>query len=97
MTLTEEYEAAEPPRWPPSEAWESRGACVGAPLATFFPEPDVARMPGAWDAARQICRGCPVLSECADFAVRALPHRAAGMWGGMTPNQRRKARSRTQR
>lgn len=39
----------------------------------------------------RICRGCPVLTECAQFARRESNHRLAGFWSGL-PRGRREDR-----
>jgi len=36
--------------------------------------------------AKGLCRQCPVLAECADYAVRR--EEPYGVWGGMTPSER---------
>ena len=37
--------------------------------------------------AREICRRCPHVMECAEFAMRDL--RILGVWGGLTWTQRK--------
>jgi WhiB family redox-sensing transcriptional regulator len=39
-----------------------------------------------------ICRSCPVRTECLDWAVSTGQHE--GVWGGMTPEERRRLRRR---
>lgn len=41
--------------------------------------------------ARAVCERCPVIGECREYALaRPEPH---GMWGGLSPNQRKAIRS----
>ncbi|OAK56226.1 WhiB family transcriptional regulator [Rhodococcoides kyotonense] len=40
--------------------------------------------------AKALCRRCPVVAECLRFAL--LEHETFGIWGGMTPEERRWAR-----
>lgn len=58
---------------------------------TFFPVaengPELER---AVARAKRICAGCPVRTECLEWATEALPH---GIAGGMTEEERREARS----
>lgn len=71
-------------------SWQSRGACRGSDL-DFVPE-DGSRK--AEYRAKQICRGCQVIDECLDYA---LQFNEAGIWGGMTPNERRQLRRKNRR
>lgn len=69
-------------------AWQREAACRGLGLGEsqtiFFP----ARGESVEDA-RAICDGCPVVTECLDFA---LEHHCIGVWGGTTERQRRQLR-----
>lgn len=38
---------------------------------------------------RQACLGCPMVQPCREWGIR---HEPTGMWGGMTPNERRRER-----
>ncbi len=66
--------------------WCDQAACKGAPLSVFFPDDDDYRV------ARQVCGQCPVREPCLDEAQRGLIDH--GMFGGLTPNERRAARRR---
>jgi WhiB family transcriptional regulator, redox-sensing transcriptional regulator len=55
---------------------------------------------GAWtteqvDAAKRTCYTCPVRMQCLQWAIRA--DEREGIWGGLTPGERRKLRTRSQR
>jgi WhiB family redox-sensing transcriptional regulator len=66
-------------------AWMTDAACRGAPSKVFF----VERGMSAADA-RAICAGCPVTTECLDYA---LTHRIReGIWGGVDEKGRRRLR-----
>ena len=59
--------------------------CKNFPDAFF---PDVGAR-GYHDtvAAKELCSSCPIIEQCLRFAVNTdEPH---GIWGGMTPNERR--------
>lgn len=65
----------------------SPAACVGEDPELFFPlvESDSAKA-----LARAVCRRCPVLLACLDWAVRH--GEADGVWGDTTASQRRAIR-----
>ncbi len=69
-------------------SWRTQAACLtaGLPTGLFFPPR------GDWKSlasARQVCSGCPVRTDCRDFAVRTRQH---GVWGGTTEKERRRLR-----
>ena len=74
-----------------SEAWQWQlyGHCRGADSEVFF-HPDGergrARAERAYRAKR-ICRDCPVLAQCRDYALTV--GEPFGVWGGMTEEERR--------
>ena len=76
--------------FPPAEGWERHGACRDSGL-DFFLERGNTRTQAA--ACKAVCAGCAVRAECADFALNRLPTRGTGIWGGMTPAERRAIRS----
>lgn len=63
------------------EVWVGRAACRTA-------DPDVLFVEGAAQhAAKAVCTGCPVRTEC---LAHALDYRIEhGVWGGMTERERR--------
>jgi len=75
--------------------WRDRAACRDVPteIANLF-FPGDAR--GADDdhrydpLARALCAGCPVRADCLDHAISHGEE--YGMWGGMTPSERRRIR-----
>ena len=72
------------PHDPDSEtAWMADGNCRLHPPATFFPSDGVGV-----DRARKICRDCPVVATCLDYALDArIDH---GVWGGCSERERRR-------
>jgi WhiB family redox-sensing transcriptional regulator len=69
----------------PRPAWHQNAACRGHGPDVFFPTTGKSLAP-----ARDLCAGCPVAEPCLDDA---LDHGVdEGMWGGLTPAQRRGAR-----
>lgn len=77
--------------------WRESSACFGMDQRIFFgPEEDEdetdAERRLRLRVARGICGGCPVRSECLDFAL-AIGERY-GIWGGLLPKERRRIRRR---
>lgn len=77
----------------PFEGWMPAGLCRGCDPGLFFPEKERAT-DNVYTEARKICHQCPVEAECGDYAIRFnIKH---GMWGGLSPRERRIARKRQQ-
>jgi WhiB family redox-sensing transcriptional regulator len=77
------------------EPWRQKAKCASLNVdpAVFFPEnaPGV-NTNGMVAEARTICAGCPVKYDCLEFAMRD-EQVWVGIWGGLTPRERRKLRS----
>ena len=72
-----------------------QGACSGLPTDMFFVElSDTTdrRYRTLVQAARAVCRACPVMIQCAEYAIEEPE--AYGVWGGTTPRERQLLRSR---
>ena len=72
-----------------ASGWRTKAACLGTDPKTFFP---VESTHGGKDSptyitARKICATCPVRITCLTYAVETRQH--YGVWGGLTPNERR--------
>lgn len=66
--------------------WMERGLCAQTDPEAFFPDTG-----GSVRAAKQICAACDVRAECLAYA---LEHDVrAGVWGGQSEFDRRKARA----
>ncbi|MGW6979699.1 WhiB family transcriptional regulator [Streptomyces sp. NPDC054932] len=70
-------------------AWQTEAACRGLGSRRFFhPEGERGEDRAARDeAAKEICAGCPVQSECLRHALSA--GETYGVWGGLTEEERR--------
>ena len=70
--------------------WQDRAACRGPLADVFFPPSAVERKKeklAREERAKEICRECPVLSECRAYAIAIRePH---GVWGGLSEQERR--------
>jgi WhiB family redox-sensing transcriptional regulator len=73
------------PELPAREGWEPYGACLGVDPDLFF----LDRTEHASEAKR-VCRSCPVVGECLEFALRT--NQKFGVWGATSPRERRKLR-----
>ena len=69
--------------------WREAAACLGADLDWFFSQ---AGQHG--DAARALCRRCPVRSECLEEALSLPSGRDFGIRGGMSKKARDAIRKR---
>lgn len=69
------------------KTWKHYAACAGMESAIFFHE-DPGR--STYKEAREICNSCQVQKECLAYAM--TNHEKFGMWGGKTPQERRRIR-----
>lgn len=70
--------------------WQDRAACKGMDPTIFFgPEHTevVKEKRDREEAAKQVCRTCPVNRECLEHALDAKE--AYGIWGGLTELERK--------
>jgi WhiB family redox-sensing transcriptional regulator len=59
---------------------------LGHPIEVFFPDDDArSALRRHEDAAKRICRQCPVVNECRDHALRTPE--LHGVWGAMTARE----------
>lgn len=65
-------------------SWHQRAACRDSTV-DFFTETKAGI-----DAARALCRSCPVTPQCAHYGA----DEPAGVWGGVAPAERGKGRRR---
>lgn len=71
--------------------WDDEASCRAIDPDVFFPE----RPSDPSLEAKAICRGCPVRTQCLEFALATrLDH---GVWGGLTEVERRSLRRSRQR
>lgn len=87
MTTSQPPAEASPPRLslPEFLSVETRAACASRdhdPELWFSTEPEDR------DAAKRICRGCPLRQRCADYAASRT---VAGVWGGTSRYDRQQA------
>lgn len=64
--------------------WRDEAACLGLEQELFFPVNNEGHQVLSAKAA---CAGCPVQQPCLDWALRNGAD--FGIWGGLTPQERR--------
>lgn len=69
--------------------WMSEAACRGLDADIFHP---VGSSNNRFDQAIRICHGCPVVTECRDWALQS-PSEIHGVHGALTPIQLNAART----
>lgn len=74
-----------------SDPWRHKAACDGQDTAWWFPDKTGAYNPATAKAVA-ICRTCPVQADCLAHAQDKPEYH--GIWGGLTPEQRRGLRRR---
>src|SRR5262245_33169972 len=76
--------------------WMSQARCLGADPDLFFPTGEHGtNAVQAIAEAKAICAGCPVILPCGEYGIRYSPDH--GVWGGMSPDERKRARRRVAR
>jgi WhiB family redox-sensing transcriptional regulator len=72
-------------------SWRDEAACIGLDSDTFFYQESTGAAAKMARAAKAICKTCPVLRECGDYAIRTK--QPNGIWGGMSERQRQQVRT----
>jgi WhiB family transcriptional regulator, redox-sensing transcriptional regulator len=76
------------PRCSRGPDWRGRAACRDSDPELFFPDSDIRSARATIKAAKLICRGCPVNAACLTWALASGEQ--AGIWGGLTEDERRR-------
>jgi WhiB family redox-sensing transcriptional regulator len=66
------------------QPWHTSGACNGSDPDAWFPD---SRATATAAIAQRICHTCPVMDECADWAINT--REAWGVWGATTESDRK--------
>jgi WhiB family redox-sensing transcriptional regulator len=72
--------------------WRSRAACRTEEPELFFPVGTSGPALVQQALAKSVCRRCPVMIQCRTWALTT--GQAAGVWGGMSEDERRAVRRR---
>ncbi|MGW2342912.1 WhiB family transcriptional regulator [Streptomyces sp. NPDC001661] len=66
--------------------WLDRAACVEEDPDLFFPVGTTGPAVDDVEAAKEVCRRCPVIMECLRWAVAT--GQTTGVWGGASESER---------
>jgi WhiB family transcriptional regulator, redox-sensing transcriptional regulator len=72
--------------------WLLRASCRNEDPELFFPIGTAGPALRQIEAAKQVCRHCDVADACLDWALRT--GQDAGVWGGLSEDERRALRRR---
>ncbi len=72
--------------------WRGQAACRNYDPETWFPVGSSGPALRQVEAAKTVCRTCPVITECRDHA---LSRNEVGVWGGMSEPERKELRRET--
>jgi WhiB family redox-sensing transcriptional regulator len=75
--------------------WRYRAACREEDPELFFPVGNSGPAIMQIAEAKAVCRRCPVMSACLDWALES--GQDAGVWGGMSEDERRALKRRNAR
>lgn len=75
--------------------WRDRAACIGEDPELFFPEGKTGSTLHQMEEAKAVCRRCKVAEVCLKWALDS--GQDAGVWGGMSEDERRALKSRSTR
>ncbi len=74
------------------DTWRDEAACRDMDPDLFFPIGTTGPALDQIEAAKGICRACPVRHFCLEYALST--NQEAGVWGGTSEDERRKLRKR---
>jgi WhiB family transcriptional regulator, redox-sensing transcriptional regulator len=73
--------------------WRHEAACREVDPELFFPIGNTGPALLQIEEAKQVCRRCSVMEECLRWAIES--GQDAGVWGGMSEDERRALKRRT--
>ena len=76
-------------------SWRTRSACLDEDPELFFPVGSTGPALEQTERAKAICQACPVVAECLEWALES--NQDAGVWGGLSEDERRALRRQRQR
>lgn len=75
--------------------WRQYAACIGEDPELFFPVGTTGPALEQVEQAKAVCRRCSVADHCLEWALET--NQDAGVWGGMSEDERRSLRRSRQR
>lgn len=94
MSASPDPDAPGGPAWT-SLVWMENAACRDEDPELFFPVSIKAAGAAQAAEAKEVCAQCPVREPCRDYALRT--RQDAGIWGGLTDEERLMMRRRGSR
>lgn len=88
MSIVEKQRSASTAR--ADTSWRNLANCRYMSPRLFFPAGTTGSAVDEIEAAKSLCRACPVKDDCLLFAFET--NQDAGIWGGTTEDERRKLR-----
>lgn len=76
-------------------SWQEKAACGGQEPELFFPVGNTGPAKLQIDEAKAVCNRCEVSEQCLTWALET--GQEFGVWGGMSENERRALKRRTNR
>lgn len=73
--------------------WRSHAACIDEDPELFIPIGNTGPALDQIEEAKVICHRCQVIGNCLKWAIES--HQDAGVWGGMSAEERRDLEPRT--
>ena len=73
-----------------NDGWRDQAACRDTNPDLFFPAGSTGVAVEQIEAAKAVCRSCPVQDACLRFAFET--NQEAGVWGGTDEDERRRLR-----
>ena len=77
------------------DTWRDRAVCRNEEPELFFPIGNTGPALLQIEEAKAVCRRCPVMEECLQWALEMGED--AGVWGGLSEDERRRLRRRAAR
>jgi WhiB family transcriptional regulator, redox-sensing transcriptional regulator len=75
--------------------WRAKAACVGQDTELFFASGNTGAAAEQIEQAKAICACCEVRIACLEWALTT--HQDAGVWGGLSEDERRTLRRNRER
>lgn len=77
---------------PTDQRWMAEALCLEVDHDLFFPSStNPSAVAAQYRVAKAVCVACPVVADCLDYAMTAIPH-PEGMWGATTTSERARMR-----
>lgn len=77
------------------DSWRGRASCRNVDPELFFPIGTTGPAISQIEAAKEVCRTCPVQAPCLEFALAT--NQDSGVWGAASEEERRLLRQHRRR